>query len=85
MRVRRGDLHRVPRRGPVVAVANHPFGMVEGVILGSLLLRVRPDVKFLANSMLSNVPAWRIRFPGEHVWRRGEGKLAIVTAEYRLG
>lgn len=51
-----GDLHRVPRRGPVVAVANHPFGMVEGVILGSLLLRVRPDVKFLANSMLSNVP-----------------------------
>ncbi len=51
-----GDLHRVPRHGPVVAVANHPFGMVEGVILGSLLLRVRPDVKFLANSMLSNVP-----------------------------
>ncbi len=51
-----GDLHRVPRRGAVVAVANHPFGMVEGVILGSLLLRVRPDVKFLANSMLSNVP-----------------------------
>jgi putative hemolysin len=51
-----GDLRRVPRRGPVVAVANHPFGMVEGVILGSLLLRVRPDVKFLANSMLSNVP-----------------------------
>ncbi len=51
-----GDLHRVPRRGPVVAVANHPFGMVEGVILGALLMRVRPDVKFLANSMLSNVP-----------------------------
>jgi putative hemolysin len=51
-----GDLHRVPRRGPVVAVANHPFGMVEGVILGALLLRVRPDVKFLANSMLANIP-----------------------------
>ncbi len=51
-----GDLYRVPKSGPVVAVANHPFGMVEGVILGSLLLRVRPDVKFLANSMLSNVP-----------------------------
>ena len=34
-----GDLYRVPSRGPVVAVANHPFGMVEGVILGSLLYR----------------------------------------------
>jgi putative hemolysin len=51
-----GELYRVPARGPVVAVANHPFGMVEGVILGALLLRVRPDVKFLANSMLANVP-----------------------------
>ncbi|HVO99071.1 MAG TPA: lysophospholipid acyltransferase family protein [Bryobacteraceae bacterium] len=50
------DLHRVPKRGPVVAVANHPFGLAEGVILGSLLLRVRPDVKFLANSMLASVP-----------------------------
>jgi putative hemolysin len=51
-----GDLHRVPKRGPVVAVANHPFGMAEGIVLGSLLLRVRPDVKFLANSMLANIP-----------------------------
>ncbi len=50
------DLHRVPKRGPVVAVANHPFGLAEGVILGSLLLRVRPDVKFLANSLLASVP-----------------------------
>lgn len=50
------DLHRVPKRGPVVAVANHPFGLAEGILLGSLLLGVRPDVKFLANSMLANVP-----------------------------
>ncbi len=50
------DLHRVPKRGPVVAVANHPFGLAEGVILGSLLLGVRPDVKFLANSLLAGVP-----------------------------
>jgi putative hemolysin len=50
------DLHRVPARGPAVAVANHPFGLAEGIILGALLLRVRPDVKFLANSMLAAVP-----------------------------
>jgi hypothetical protein len=30
-----GDLHRVPARGPVVAVANHPFGMVEGGFLAA--------------------------------------------------
>jgi putative hemolysin len=49
------DLARIPRSGPVVVVANHPFGLVEGAILGALLQRVRPDVKFLANSLLAGI------------------------------
>jgi putative hemolysin len=49
-------LARIPRSGPVVVVANHPFGLVEGPTLGDLLLGVRPDVKFLANSMLASLP-----------------------------
>jgi len=40
----------------VVVVANHPFGMVEGAVLGALLHRVRPDFKFLANSLLASIP-----------------------------
>lgn len=47
---------RIPRTGPVVVVANHPFGLVEGATLGALVSAVRPDVKFLANSMLAEVP-----------------------------
>jgi putative hemolysin len=50
------DMARIPRSGPVVVVANHPFGLVEGMTLGALLGQVRPDVKFLANSTLANVP-----------------------------
>jgi putative hemolysin len=49
------DFARVPKQGPVVVVANHPFGLVEGAILGALLLRTRPDVKFLANSLLAGI------------------------------
>jgi putative hemolysin len=49
------DLARVPRSGTVVVVANHPFGLVEGAILAALLQRVRPDVKFLANSLLAGI------------------------------
>jgi putative hemolysin len=49
------DLARVPRSGAVVVVANHPFGLVEGAILAALLQRVRPDVKFLANSLLAGI------------------------------
>ncbi len=50
------DMDLIPRQGPVVVVANHPFGMVEGAVLGALLGKIRPDVKFLANSVLAAVP-----------------------------
>ena len=50
------DLARVPATGPVVVVANHPFGILDGVILTAMLLRVRTDVKVLANFVLSVVP-----------------------------
>ena len=47
------DLARIPKEGPVVAVANHPFGLIEGMIAGAVLASVRPDVKILTNSLLS--------------------------------
>ena len=51
-----GDLALVPKQGPVVAVANHPFGLMEGAILATLLCSVRSDVKILANHLLRNLP-----------------------------
>lgn len=55
-------LETLPKTGPLVAVANHPFGGIEGVILASLLRRVRPDVKLLANEMLACIPELRDGF-----------------------
>jgi putative hemolysin len=54
-----GDLSLVPKEGPVVAVANHPFGLIEGAILSSLLATVRPDVKVMANHLLASLPEAR--------------------------
>ena len=50
------DIARIPAHGSVIVVANHPFGLAEGAILGSLLSGVRPDVKILANSLLRAIP-----------------------------
>ena len=58
-RVSERDLDRIPRKGPAVVVSNHPFGLLDGAILASVLLRLRTDVKFLANRMLAAIPEIR--------------------------
>jgi putative hemolysin len=45
-------LRRVPADGPVIFIANHPYGVLDGVILTWLARKVRPDVKVLAHSAL---------------------------------
>ncbi len=56
LEVQPADLERVPVKGPLVAVANHPFGVLDGAALAVLLSRVRPDVKILTNSLLEGIP-----------------------------
>ncbi len=53
------DLSRIPRTGPVIVVANHPFGAIEGIVLGEMLRKVRPDVKLMANYLLGGIPELR--------------------------
>ena len=50
------DLSRIPRLGPVVVVANHPFGGAEGLVLAWALSTVRPDVRVMGNQFLSLIP-----------------------------
>jgi putative hemolysin len=56
LRVDAADTVRIPAPGPVVVVANHPFGMLDGAVLAVLLTRARPDVKVITNYLLSDVP-----------------------------
>ncbi|MBS1826039.1 MAG: lysophospholipid acyltransferase family protein [Acidobacteria bacterium] len=50
------DLTLIPRSGPAILLLNHPTGLLEGAVLMEILHRIRPDAKFLANNVLSEVP-----------------------------
>lgn len=43
---------KIPTKGPVVVIANHPFGVVDGLILGHLLSQMRPRFFVLVNEVL---------------------------------
>lgn len=45
------DLARIPRHGPLVVVANHPFGILDGLALGRILAMARGDFRIVAHQV----------------------------------
>jgi putative hemolysin len=50
------DIGKIPLTGAVVAISNHPFGILDGVMLADLLTGIRPDVRILTNQLLGAIP-----------------------------
>jgi putative hemolysin len=56
------ELKRIPAEGRVVIVANHPIGSLDGLALLKLVRSVRPDVRIVANQLLSELEPIRSLF-----------------------
>ncbi len=50
------EIARIPRTGALVVVANHPHGLVDGMIMCEMISRVRGDFRILTRSLLTGIP-----------------------------
>ena len=49
------ESQRIPAQGKVVIIANHPIGSLDGLALLKMVREVRPDVKVVANDLLTAI------------------------------
>lgn len=53
---REEELLRIPRKGPLLVIANHHYGAIDALILLSLILRVRTDTRIVGSNTLLLLP-----------------------------
>ena len=56
LEVARGALDAIPREGPLIVTANHPYGILDGLMLGHILARTRGDFRILAHQVFRKSP-----------------------------
>lgn len=47
--------NRIPKTGSLLIIANHPTGIPDGLLILDQVLKIRPDVKIVANQMTYSV------------------------------
>ncbi|NKB32297.1 MAG: GNAT family N-acetyltransferase [Pseudomonadales bacterium] len=61
------NLDEIPKQGPLLIVANHPLGGLEGMALAQEILKIRPDLQVLTNELLRRIPELTDLFIGVDV------------------
>ncbi|WP_146343972.1 lysophospholipid acyltransferase family protein [Falsiphaeobacter marinintestinus] len=46
-----GSLDNIPKDGPLILIANHPYGILDGLMMGHILSTIRGDFRILANQV----------------------------------
>ena len=68
---------QIPATGPLLIVANHPLGGLEGIALSQLLLKHRPDLKVLTNELLLRMTEFEDIFIGVDVLSKNATKKNV--------
>jgi putative hemolysin len=61
LRLNKRPADAIAASGPLMVVANHPFGVVDGIILCWMVAQVRPDYQIMTHRVLHQAPEVRAR------------------------
>ncbi|MDP5291195.1 lysophospholipid acyltransferase family protein [Oceanimonas sp. CHS3-5] len=85
VQVHEQELEHIPASGPVVIVANHPIGSLDGLALLRLVCRLRPDTKVVANQLLARLePLASLLLPVDNLGGRS-GRAQLEALQHHLG
>jgi putative hemolysin len=81
------EIARIPASGPLVVVANHPHGLVDGMVMAEMINRVRSDFKILTRSLLTGIPEVEefmipVPFPHEENAREAGLEMRRLTMDH---
>ncbi|MCS6833439.1 MAG: lysophospholipid acyltransferase family protein, partial [Flammeovirgaceae bacterium] len=78
------DLKNIPSSGAFVVVANHPFGLLDGILMIRILGELRTDFKVMANFLLTKIEPIKDFFLPVDPFQSGKGlSLAGIKATLR--
>lgn len=81
-----GSLDLIPRTGPLVLIANHPYGILDGLMMGLILSRTRGDFRILAHQIFRKAPdIARIILPISFDETKEAVALNLETRKHALG
>ena len=81
-----GGMANIPAHGPLILIANHPYGILDGLMMGHLLDHIRGDFRILANSVFRKADALnRVLLPISFDETKEAVKLNLDTRAAALG
>jgi len=81
------ELENIPEHGPLVVIANHPTGTLDGLALLYAVSRVRRDVKVVTNRMLTHLePLSGLFIPVDNInGRTRKSSLGLMEQQLQNG
>lgn len=75
--INESDFENIPKNGAFITISNHPFGMLDGILLIYLVASKRPDFRVVANFLLKKIQPIENYFIPVNPFEGGKGRGSI--------